>query len=519
MRLFNLVDSKFNLRLRVRFRFVFLILSFIFVTINLTGDVLFSQYNSQPVLLTPNTNDLDGLSSLRAITSPTNAIPESYNSRPVDRNYRQYDDRQEYPNRQYQQYDQDNFRQDLSRDQFSDQSNYRNNNYSGDYISSDRELSSRNNTQKVPDNYNYQREVQRDNLQLERDRVVGNQRDVKTATAYPALMDAGLRGGDVGGIGGGVENRVNSADSDIFSSNRVVSFGGVVGGGGSRELQRGVGGKVEELHDLHSGEQQVIKKLDLTPSYKDELPFVRVCGVVVVQANFPLSEVELQLLEIENLQRDLNNYLGLPAPKEKIELCLFRDETSYTKFLASRFPNAPRDRRALYVKKNNSAGTVLVQRLKNFEIDLRHEMTHAIVHASIPVVPIWLDEGLAKYFEPLPQDRFNDNPYLNQVKRNMRFGAFAVPSLGRLEKLSVASDMGDSEYRDSWAWVHFMFHHSEKTHRLLAGYLKLLATLPQEKYRSKDGTVKVPNLSLYIDDYVENPRQQFRKHFQNNKNN
>jgi hypothetical protein len=313
-------------------------------------------------------------------------------------------------------------------------------------------------------------ETQPINVPLERS---GDSRVVRTANADSMASfskDSAELFKGVGGLGDG------------FSSNRVVPFGG---------------------------------KIDFTASYKDELPFVRVCGVVVVQSNFPLREIELQLLEIENLQRDLSNYLGLPLPQEKIELCIFRDEESYMKFLVKRFDNAPRDRRALYIKKSNMPGTVLVQRLKDFEIDLRHEMTHAIVHASIPVVPIWLDEGLAKYFEPLPQDRFNDNPYIKQVRRNMKFGTFAVPSLGRLEKLSVATDMGDSEYRDSWAWVHFMFHHSEKTHRMLAGYLKLLASLPQEKYKTKDGTIKVPNLSLYLEDYVENPRQQFRKHFQN----
>ncbi|MDR2762943.1 MAG: DUF1570 domain-containing protein [Planctomycetaceae bacterium] len=499
-RLFNLVDSKFYQTSRARLRFVLLILSFIFVTINLTADGLHSQSSdSQPVLLTPNTNDLDGLSGLRAIASPTSANPNSYYSRPAERDYRQY-----------KQYNQNNFRQDPPTDQFSDQNNYRNNNYVADYIPPENDLSSRKNLPDNPDNYNYQRETQYRNLQLEKQPSGGNFQDVKTANVIQSQSqkDQMLRDG---------ENLKLRGSEDIFSSNRVVTFGGDVNRGTSRELQKNLGGKSEVLH-LPYSDEQVIKKSDLTPSYKDELPFVRVCGVVVVQANFPLSEVELQLLEIENLQRDLNNYLGLPAPKEKIELCLFRDESSYTKFLASRFPNAPRDRRALYVKKNSSAGTVLVQKLKDFEIDLRHEMTHAIVHASIPVVPIWLDEGLAKYFEPLPQDRFNGNPYLKQVKRNMRFGAFAVPSLNRLEKLAVASDMGDSEYRDSWAWVYFMFHHSEKTHRMLAGYLKLLATLPQEKYRTKDGTVKVPNLSSYLEDYVENPRQQFKKHFQNHGN-
>jgi hypothetical protein len=429
-------------------------------------DNLFSQYsNSYPVLLTPNTNDLDGVSGLRAIAPPINSTSESHYS-PLNnreqREYRQYQQREQ--NRQY-----NNYEKDWSREREFDQNdysyrkdNYRtNNNEPNTYVTQNNQKQPANQIQDPFDNNSH----------------VANLPSTSHATTLDRdsqeLLNSSLSIREI---------RINS--NDIFSSNRVAPF----------------------------GEQP--PKIDTTASYKDDLPYVKVCGVVVVQANFPLKEVELQLYEIENLQRDLSNYLGLPAPNEKIELCLFSDEASYMKFLVKRFANAPRDRRALYIKKNNESGTVLVQRLKDFEIDLRHEMTHAIVHASIPTVPIWLDEGLAKYFEQLPQDRFNANPYIKQVRKNMKFGTLAVPSLGRLEKLAVASDMGDSEYRDSWAWVHFMFHHSEKTHRMLAGYLKLLATLPQHKYKTKDGTVKVPNLSLYLEDYVENPRQQFRKHFQ-----
>jgi hypothetical protein len=465
---------------------VFLILLFVVAAMNPAVN-LFSQYgNSQPVLLTPNTNDLDGVSGLRAIAPPVSNLPESYNSPSFDRSNKE--DREEYTpnesyyrrNRQNETNEQYNFGQERPKERVADSSgypyrndNYRNNNYeSQNSPQGDRSIQPRRYPPESP-SPNAPPQNQHDN----------KKRTIHTANAYPSAFDSTRELINS-------ETRLNSGQAglgDGFSSNHVVPFG-----------------------DQNYG------KLDLTATYKDELPSVRVCGVIVVQANFPLNEVELQLLEIENLQRDLNNYLGLPAPKEKIELCLFRDEESYMKFLVTKFANAPRDRRALYIKKNNAPGTVLVQRLKDFEIDLRHEMTHAIIHASIPIVPIWLDEGLAKYFEPLPQDRFNDNPYIKSVRRNMRFGTFAVPSLNRLERLAVASDMGDSEYRDSWAWVHFMFHHSEKTHRMLAGYLKLLASLPQDKYKDKNGTVKVPNLSLYLEDYVENPRQQFRKHFQKN---
>lgn len=245
------------------------------------------------------------------------------------------------------------------------------------------------------------------------------------------------------------------------------------------------------------------------PVYAKHLKHARLYGVVQVLANFPLTEIEPILGEIALLQTDLHRYMGVPSPNETIELCLFKDEKSYLAFLKDVFPKAPRDRRALYIKMDNQPGTLLVQRSKEFEIDLRHEMTHAIIHASIPVVPIWLDEGLAKYFEVPPDERSAKNPYMKPVRRNTRFGA--VPSLKRLERLEHIGQMGVREYRDSWAWVHFLVHHSQDTHRLLAGYLQLLATLP--KPESSSGERPIPALSPYLDDRMERVRDKYREHF------
>ena len=275
--------------------------------------------------------------------------------------------------------------------------------------------------------------------------------------------------------------------------------------------------------------------IDLSPSYRQRLQHTQTCGVVVVQANFPLTEIASILGEIEQLQHDLTHYIGVPAPKEKIELCLFKDEDSYINFLKEVFPRAPRDRRALYIKLDNKPGTLLVQKSKNFEVDLRHEMTHAIIHASIPKVPIWLDEGLAKYFEVPMRDRANNHPYMSQVRWNAKFGS--VPSLDRLGKLETIDDMGAKEYRDSWAWVHFLIHRSPETHQLLAGYLQLLAdwipdaqntgrAVGNNEYapnsisilglrnpRARAKEVPIPPLKLYLDDIIPNQTETFREHF------
>ena len=266
-------------------------------------------------------------------------------------------------------------------------------------------------------------------------------------------------------------------------------------------------------------------QIDLSPSYQSRLQYVQTCGMVVVQANFPLTEIASILDEINALQHDITRYTGIPAAKEKIELCLFRDESSYLDFLREFFPRAPRDRRALYVKLDDMPGTLMVQKSKEFEVDLRHEMTHAIIHASIAVVPIWLDEGLAKYFEVPPQDRANGHPYQTYIRFNARLGN--IPSLDRLSKLATIDDMGIKEYREAWAWTHFLIHHSPETHRLLAAYLQMLANWNPKETKNGgtshglftttlwDGGTRepIPSLKLYLDDIMPNQRESFREYF------
>jgi hypothetical protein len=165
------------------------------------------------------------------------------------------------------------------------------------------------------------------------------------------------------------------------------------------------------------------------------------------------------------------SYLGIPEPRESIQIFLFRNETGYRKFLEEQFPEAPY-RRALYIKKDGP-GMVLAHCQKELAVDLRHEMTHALLHASLREIPLWLDEGLAEYFEIAPDERAHRNPYLPSVKWNAKLGM--APDLKRLETLTTLTQMSTREYRDAWSWTHFLLHHSPATHHALARFLKKLS--------------------------------------------
>lgn len=206
------------------------------------------------------------------------------------------------------------------------------------------------------------------------------------------------------------------------------------------------------------------------PSFPDRLAYSERFGVVVCESDFPVSNIEAFRTEIIDLQTDLIDYLGVPRPNEKIGLCLFAKRESYVAFLREIFPQAPTNRPALYIKDRGS-GILFLQVDDRLIVNLRHEMTHAILNASLRYVPIWLDEGLAKYFETPRGDRALESPFLDPVADRASSFLVPVPSLARLEKMTKMEQFGPDQYRDAWAWTHFLIHYSPDTQRLLGRYL------------------------------------------------
>ena len=106
--------------------------------------------------------------------------------------------------------------------------------------------------------------------------------------------------------------------------------------------------------------------------------------------------------------------------------------------------------------------------------DLRHELTHALLRGVLKEVPLWLDEGLAGYFELAPGTNAVNPRHLELLRR----GPFQ-PDLARLEKLDKVAQMEQPEYRESWAWVHLMLRGGDPAvTQVLHDYLRALRTNP-----------------------------------------
>jgi len=143
---------------------------------------------------------------------------------------------------------------------------------------------------------------------------------------------------------------------------------------------------------------------------------------------------------------------------------------------------------------------------------LQHELTHRFVAQQIPNPPVWLNEGLAKYFETmsfkfgkleigLADWHFYPGPYPPRVE--------PVPIEDLLEA-GYGEFHGPREweyYSTAWAFVHMLrakrpgysTHFSEYIHALQSGLDR------KEAWRTSFGDVSLHDLQVSFNNYVTSP--------------
>jgi len=220
-------------------------------------------------------------------------------------------------------------------------------------------------------------------------------------------------------------------------------------------------------------------------------PDERQAGQFSCHADFPLAPQQPLLNELTQLTQDLRVKLGAAPPRETVHFFLFQAKDTYQSYMKQYFPRVPY-RRALFIK-GRGPGMVFAYQGADFEIDVRHECTHALLHTWLPQVPLWLDEGLAEYFEVPRDKRVTQNPHHAVVAVAVRDGQ--LPRLEELEPLDNLDEMGRDEYRDAWAWVHFMLHGPREAQDELTRYLDELHAGSEPGKLSERLRRRMPDLS------------------------
>jgi hypothetical protein len=181
--------------------------------------------------------------------------------------------------------------------------------------------------------------------------------------------------------------------------------------------------------------------------------------------------------ELSELRDQVYKELQLPGATTLVHVYLFENQERYERFMKTKYPDLPK-RRAFFVAQPRISGQedLLVYTYWGDRIqeDLRHELTHALLHSVLKDVPLWLDEGLAEYFEVPPGSDGVNPRHLDQIRRGQP-NSFKA-DLARLEQMSQVQQMTPAEYREAWAWVHLMLKDRPEGKAVLVNYLQQLRT-------------------------------------------
>ncbi len=174
---------------------------------------------------------------------------------------------------------------------------------------------------------------------------------------------------------------------------------------------------------------------------------------LIIHSNFELPSQHRLLQEINAERVDVSNRINLPVSDEKIHVYLFKDGDQFYDFIRQKYPNFP-DRRAFFVESDTKLAVYAYWGDRVAE-DLRHEVCHGYLHSTVQNLPLWLDEGLAEYFE-VPRGTHGVHPsHIADLNKLAKEGKWR-PDLRRLEAFRSPADMTEIDYGESWAWVHWM---------------------------------------------------------------
>ena len=189
---------------------------------------------------------------------------------------------------------------------------------------------------------------------------------------------------------------------------------------------------------------------------------------LVIYSDFQLPDNHRLLRDLETMREQLTTTLALPSSNEPVEVYLFKTPRRYHRFLARRYPDCP-ERRAFFVQTDTRL-CVYTYWGDQIAEDLSHEVCHGYLHAAIPRIPLWIDEGIAEFYEA-DRGKTGWNPsqcyLLITASKNKKW----QPNLKRLEQLVQTASLTEMDYAEAWLWAHFLLTTNEARKELLQEYL------------------------------------------------
>ena len=218
-----------------------------------------------------------------------------------------------------------------------------------------------------------------------------------------------------------------------------------------------------------------------------------------IRSDAEITENDPRIIELYALRDEVQSLLHLPEQRRSVNVYLFRDEVRYTRYMESRYPNLPA-RRAFFI---GTPGELAVYAYWGAQVreDLRHEYTHGLLHASLQNVPLWLDEGLAEYFEVAPEAPGRVNGEHANGLSEMLLNGWR-PDLRRLERLDDVAEMQRADYQESWAWIHFLLNESDASRDILFSYLSELESPVTPPSFASKLAIEMPSAEKRLTAYI-----------------
>ena len=193
-------------------------------------------------------------------------------------------------------------------------------------------------------------------------------------------------------------------------------------------------------------------------------------GPFLIHSHSPVSPEEPAIRGLHDLLSDLEAALGQTPDhgKPPIEIYILRDRSDLARFRLFHYPELPA-RRAFFLAQGERRVVYTYHSPRLLE-DLRHESTHALLRELYGEVPLWLDEGLAEFFEGSRGGTRVEEDHLPRLLADLQQGW--QPDLQRLESLTEIHQLTPRDYREAWAWVHLLLTEPRVGRPLLLGYLQ-----------------------------------------------
>jgi tRNA A-37 threonylcarbamoyl transferase component Bud32 len=224
---------------------------------------------------------------------------------------------------------------------------------------------------------------------------------------------------------------------------------------------------------------------------------------LLVLSDFKLPKDHELIRELNGLREQVTSILELPVKRDPVVVYLFNNETEYRRYMNATYPRLPP--RSAYFVGTPTELAVYTHWGQNVREDLRHEYTHGLLHSGLKRVPLWLDEGLAEYFEVAgPKPGGLNHDYAQHLSEAVASGW--RPDLKRLENLDDSGQMKRAEYQESWAWVHFFLNSTPEAKQALVSYLADLRTNPHAKTISNRLRTVAPEYDARFVSYISQLR-------------